>query len=77
MTPALEAVQPNLDRLQTGQHGGRPTLAEHPRAIDDPRQAVGHDVQEARDAGQQEDGREGELDRAGDIGDVFGRDCSI
>ena len=65
-------VQPNRERLLSRQQGNRRTFAERAGAIDDPRQAVRHDVQEARDPGQEEDGRERELDCAGDIGDVFG-----
>ena len=41
-------------------------------AIDDPRQAPGHHVEHAGDAGEQEDRGQRELDRMGNVADVQG-----
>jgi hypothetical protein len=68
----FEALQPNPKRFLSGQSGNNRALAQRAGAIDNAGQAVRHHVQEPRDASQEEDGRERELDRVGDVGDVFG-----
>ena len=73
MASEFEALQTNPKRFLSRQSGNIGALAQRAGAIDDPGEAVCHHVQEARDAGQEEDRRERELDRVGDVGDVFGR----
>jgi hypothetical protein len=73
VTPALEAMELELDSLPVLQLGRGRVFGELATSINDSGEAPGHDVENARNSGQQEDRRQRELYGVRDITDVDSR----
>jgi hypothetical protein len=70
MAPALETLQLELEPFGHLKMRRDRFLGELATSVDDSRKAARHDVQDAGDAGEQEDRRQCELDRVSRVADV-------